>query len=185
VKIYTRTGDRGETGLYGGLRVSKASERVGAYGALDELNASLGVARSRGLAQALDDLVAEVQEDLFVLGAELATVPGKEDSLGMRLVDEASIARLEQHIDASEAALPPLKSFILPGGVAGAAELHLARTVCRRAERLVVALRREEPVRDQVVVYLNRLSDLLFSLARGANHRAGVADVPWTPRPRG
>jgi cob(I)alamin adenosyltransferase len=158
---------------------------VGTYGALDELNAALGVARARGLPAALDALVHELQEDLFVLGAELATVPGKEDTLGMRLLDASSVARLERHIDASEAELAPLKNFVLPGGPGGAAELHLARTVCRRAERAVVALRRQEPVRDVALVYLNRLSDLLFSLARGAAKAAGAEDLPWTPRPRG
>lgn len=182
MKIYTKTGDRGDTGLFGGARVSKASARVEAYGNLDELNAVLGVCRAQGLPAEIDAVVASAQVDLFALGAELATVSGKEESLGIALVGGAEIARLEGAIDASEEALPPLKSFVLPGGTAGAASLHLARTVCRRAERSLVALRDQDPVRGELVIYLNRLSDLLFSLARQANHRAGVEDVPWAPR---
>jgi len=162
--------------------VTKASARVEAYGNLDELNAALGVCRAQGLPAEIDAVVASAQVDLFALGAELATVSGKEESLGIALVGEAEIARLEGAIDASEAALPPLKSFVLPGGTAGAASLHLARTVCRRAERSLVALRDQDPVRGELVIYLNRLSDLLFSLARQANLRAGVEDVPWAPR---
>lgn len=182
MKIYTKTGDRGDTGLFGGARVSKASARVEAYGNLDELNAALGVCRAHGLPAEIDAVVASAQVDLFALGAELATVSGKEASLGIALVGDAEIARLEGAIDASEAQLPPLKSFVLPGGAAGAASLHLARTVCRRAERSLVALRDQDPVRGELVIYLNRLSDLLFSLARQANLRAGVDDVPWSPR---
>lgn len=182
MKIYTKTGDRGDTGLFGGARVSKASARVEAYGNLDELNASLGVCRAHGLPAEIDAVLASAQVDLFALGAELATVSGKEDSLGIALVGDADIARLEAAIDASEATLPPLKSFVLPGGSPGAASLHLARTICRRAERSLVALRDQDPVRGELVIYLNRLSDLLFSLARQANLRADVADVPWSPR---
>lgn len=182
MKIYTKTGDGGETGLFGGARVSKASGRVDAYGNLDELNAHLGACRACGLPDDIDAALAAVQVDLFALGAELATVPGKEDSLSIARVSDAEVARLESAIDASEAELAPLKSFVLPGGTASAAALHVARTVCRRAERALVALQHEEPVRAHAVVYLNRLSDLLFSLARLANLRAGVADVPWSPR---
>ena len=182
MKIYTKTGDRGDTGLFGVARVSKASARVEAYGNLDELNATLGVCRAHGLPPEIDAALASAQVDLFALGAELATVSGKEDTLGIALVGDADIARLEAAIDASEATLPPLKSFVLPGGSPGAAALHLARTVCRRAERSLVALRDQDPVRGELVIYLNRLSDLLFSLARQANLRADVADVPWSPR---
>jgi cob(I)alamin adenosyltransferase len=182
VKIYTKTGDHGETGLFGGARVSKASGRVDAYGNLDELNAWLGVCRTHALPADIDAVLAAVQVDLFALGAELATVPGKEESLGIAKVGDAEVARLEGAIDASEGELPPLRAFILPGGSPGAAALHVARTVCRRAERALVALQHEEPVRGGAVVYLNRLSDLLFSLARLANLRAGVSDVPWSPR---
>jgi len=182
VKLYTKTGDAGETGLFGGARVSKASARVGSYGAVDELNAAVGVARAHGLPAGIDEVLTRVQVDLFTLGAELATVPGKERNIGIALLDDADVARLEGAIDASEAALEPLKTFVLPGGSIAAAHLHVARTVCRRAEREVVALTATEPVREVVTVYLNRLSDLLFSLARQANQLAGVADVPWTPR---
>lgn len=182
MKLYTRTGDTGETGLFGGARVSKASLRVSSYGAVDELNAALGIARAQGLPGDLDATLARIQADLLTLGAELATVPGKEGNLGIALLDEADVTRLEAAIDASESSLDPLKHFILPGGTLAAAYLHVARTVCRRAEREVVALAAAEPVRNLLVRYLNRVSDLLFSLARRANQLAGVADVPWTPR---
>jgi cob(I)alamin adenosyltransferase len=182
MKIYTKTGDDGETGLFGGARVSKASARVEAYGTVDELNAALGVVRAAGAEAALDALLGEVQSDLFTLGAELATVPGKEAALGIPLLNAKDIARLEAAIDASEATLAPLKNFVLPAGTPVAAALHLARTVCRRAERAVVGLPDAETARGELMVYLNRLSDLLFSLARQANHRAGVDDVPWSRR---
>ena len=179
MKLYTKTGDDGTTGLFGGGRVPKASARVNAYGTVDELNATIGLARAAGVAPALEVLLAEIQADLFVLGAELACVPGKEANMKMRLLDDADAARLEVAIDTSESALPPLTSFVLPGGAPTAAALHLARTVCRRAEREVLA---SGDVRGELVVYLNRLSDLLFSLARGENARAKVADIPWAPR---
>jgi cob(I)alamin adenosyltransferase len=181
MKIYTRTGDDGTTGLFGGGRVKKASLRVEAYGTVDELNAALGVARATRLDPSIDAVLAEVQADLFTLGAELACVPGKEEKLGMPLLSSAEGTRLERAIDAAEEGLPPLTSFVLPGGTPQAAALHHARTVCRRAERAVLAIE-EAPSRAEVVVYLNRLSDLLFVLARRANHLAGVADVPWAPR---
>lgn len=182
MKLYTKTGDQGETGLFGGARVSKASDRVAAYGTVDELNASLGMARTHALPSAVDEVLARVQRDLFTLGAELATVAGKEENIGIALLNDDDIARLETEIDVSEAKVEPLRTFILPGGTPGAASLHVARTVCRRAEREVVALRSMEPVRNLPVVYLNRLSDLLFSLARSVNQEARVADIPWHPR---
>lgn len=182
MKLYTKTGDAGDTGLYGGARVSKASARVATYGTVDELNAVVGVARAHGLPRDVDALLAHVQSDLFTLGAELATVSGKEQSLGIALLAGQDIARLEAAIDASELTVEPLKTFVLPGGAPAAAALHLARTVCRRAERELVALAAAEPVRSDLVVYLNRLSDLMFSLARQVNRHAGVADVPWQPR---
>jgi cob(I)alamin adenosyltransferase len=183
MKIYTKTGDDGTTGLYGGARVKKASLRVEAYGTVDELNAVLGVARAGGLERGMDALLAQIQVDLFTLGAELACVPGKEDKLGMPLLGDADAERLEKAIDDGEARLTPLATFILPGGSVAAAHLHLGRTVCRRAERAVLAV--EAPnVRGALVVYLNRLSDLLFVLARVANVVAGEKDVPWVPRPR-
>lgn len=181
VKLYTKTGDDGTTGLFGGGRVKKASLRVEAYGTVDETNAAIGVARAAGLEPFTDGVLAEVQVDLFTLGAELACVPGKEAKMSMKLLGAADAERLEEAIDAAEEGLPPLKSFVLPGGSAQAAALHLARTVCRRAERAVLALD-DAPARAEIVVYLNRLSDLLFVLARKANAALGVADVPWAPR---
>jgi cob(I)alamin adenosyltransferase len=181
MKLYTKTGDDGTTGLFGGGRVAKASARVDAYGTVDETNAVLGVARATGLDPVLDAVLGAVQQDLFVLGAELACVPGKESKLGMALVGAADIERLERAIDDADGACVPLSSFVLPGGSPQAAALHLARTVCRRAERAVLAMG-DAPARREVVVYLNRLSDLLFALARRANLVAAVPDVPWAPR---
>jgi cob(I)alamin adenosyltransferase len=181
MKLYTKTGDDGTTGLFGGGRVPKASARVDAYGTVDEANATIGVARAAKLDPAMDAVLARVQEDMFVVGAELACVPGKEAKLSMPLVGAADIERLEHAIDAAEEACAPLKSFVLPGGSPQAAALHVARTVARRAERAVLALP-DVPARSEVVIYLNRLSDLLFALARQANVVAGVADVPWNPR---
>jgi cob(I)alamin adenosyltransferase len=181
MKLYTKTGDDGTTGLFGGGRVLKASQRVEAYGSVDETNAVIGVARATGLPPVIDAVLERVQEDLFTLGAELACVPGKESKLKMALLGEADIHRLEAAIDAADAACEPLKTFVLPGGSPQAAALHLARTVCRRAERATLAID-DGPVRSEVLVYLNRLSDLLFALARHANKIAQVNDVPWNPR---
>lgn len=181
MKIYTKTGDDGTTGLFGGARVKKASARVDAYGTVDELNATLGVARATGLDPFAEDVLAQVQVDLFTLGAELACVPGKEHKLSMRLVDDADASRLERAIDDADKELPALTSFVLPAGSPQAAAIHFARTVCRRAERAVLSVEDASP-RREVVIYLNRLSDLLFTLARHANHKAGTKDVPWAPR---
>lgn len=186
MKIYTRTGDAGTTGLFGGGRVDKDSVRVEAYGAVDELNAALGVARRTvgpDLA-AVGDHIESIQTDLFALGAELATVTGHEARLSGPRLGTTDITRLEDWIDELETSLPELKNFILPGGSEAGALLHEARTTCRRAERRVVAAGREAPVRNELVVYLNRLSDLLFVLARYVNHRAGVAETIWNPRGR-
>lgn len=180
MKIYTKTGDDGTTGLFGGARVKKNSDSVEAYGTVDELNAVLGVARATKLDPFSEGILAHVQVDLFTLGAELACVPGKEDKLGMALLEMADAERLERAIDDAEKELAPLKTFVLPGGSPQAAALHLARTVCRRAERRVLSI--DEGARSEVVIYLNRLSDLLFTLARLANVKAGVEDVPWAPR---
>lgn len=185
MKIYTKTGDDGTTGLFGGARVKKASLRVETYGTLDEANAAIGkvrVALVGSKAAVLDEVLAPIQSELFTLGSELACVPGKEALLKLALIDQAAAERLERAIDAAEAGLAPLTSFVLPGGTAAAAELHVARCVVRRAERLLVALAESEPVRPEAIVYLNRLSDLLFTLARRANHLCEVADVPWRPR---
>ncbi|NJN66047.1 MAG: cob(I)yrinic acid a,c-diamide adenosyltransferase [Chloroflexaceae bacterium] len=176
MKIYTRTGDNGTTGLWGGQRVTKDAPRVAAYGEVDELNAMLGVVRASGVDPMLDEALGRVQQELFVVGADLAT-PGEATRIDRTSAESA--ARLEQEIDQFEAELEPLRQFILPGGALPSAYLHLARTICRRAERCVVALAAAEPVNQAVLTYFNRLSDWLFVLARLVNVRAGVADVPW------
>jgi cob(I)alamin adenosyltransferase len=182
MKIYTRTGDDGTTGLWGGLRVAKDSLRVQAYGTVDECNAAIGVARAIGLTSELDQLLATIQDTLFVVGSDLAT-PGETTSIPR--VSAEAVAELEQAIDHLESQVEPLRQFILPGGSLAAAHLHLARTICRRAERWVISLAHEEPINPNVAVYLNRLSDLLFVAARAANAQAGIPDVPWnSPRPR-
>ena len=182
MKIYTKTGDRGETGLFGGARLSKASARVCAYGDVDELNSVLGVVCAHVQDEPRLASLRRIQSDLFAVGAELAKNPDKDVDLGMQLIGEPDIERLERAIDACDTELTPLKTFILPGGSIAAAFLHVARTTCRRAERSVVALANAEQVRAELVRYLNRLSDLLFTLARAENQRAGVADVPWIGR---
>jgi cob(I)alamin adenosyltransferase len=182
MKIYTKTGDRGQTALFGGARVSKASLRVSAYGDVDELNSQLGVVCASDADLELKTRLREIQEELFSLGAELAKNPDKDVDLGVPGIADPEIERLEHDIDRFETELEPLKTFILPGGAPSAAFLHVARTACRRAERAVVLLAESEPVRPELVRYLNRLSDLLFVLARVANHRAGVVDVPWLGR---
>jgi cob(I)alamin adenosyltransferase len=183
VPIYTGGGDGGETGLFGGGRVSKDDIRVEAYGAVDELNAFLGLARTSGLPKDLDVLVARLQDELFVLGADLAT-PSDSTARGDRVVRlrEGAAQALEPEIDRLDARLPPLRTFILPGGSPAGAALHLARTVCRRAERRLVTLARKEKVSPGTIVYLNRLSDLLFVMARSANAQAGIPEAPWNPR---
>ena len=185
MKIYTRTGDTGDTGLFGGQRVPKDHIRVDAYGEVDELNAVLGLVVSAiGGDSELAPRLRGIQADLFAIGAHLAT-PAPEDggraSSHIPELPRGRVAEMEQWIDAADGELPPLKSFILPGGAPAAAWFHLARTVCRRAERRVITLAREATVPEEVIVYLNRLSDLLFTLARLSNHRAGVEDVPWRP----
>jgi cob(I)alamin adenosyltransferase len=182
MKIYTKTGDRGQTGLFGGARVSKADPRVEAYGDVDELNAALGTARAAATDSPASGLLERIQSELFALGAELARDPDKNVDLGMALIGDGEIAALEHAIDAHERDLPALKTFVLPGGSLEAALLHQARTACRRAERRLVALDAERSLRGETLRYLNRLSDLLFVLARHANHRAGIADVPWRGR---
>jgi cob(I)alamin adenosyltransferase len=182
MKIYTRTGDAGETGLFGGARIGKDDARVEAYGTVDEANSCLGVVRAAGVSPKTDAALLQIQSDLFTVGAELACVPGKEDKLKLALIGAADIARLEGWIDDAEAPLEPLKNFVLPGGSPGAAELHRARTVCRRAERRTLTAGRASAIRPEIVIYLNRLSDLLFVLARFENHTAGVADIPWHTR---
>ncbi len=184
MKIYTRTGDDGTTSLYGGSRLSKGDARVAAYGTIDEANSAVGLARAHGLPDDVDEVLEGVQRDLFVLGAELASGHNAQAKLGMELIGVEDIARLEAAIDSAEQGLPPLRTFILPGGTPGASALHLARTVARRAERELVRLAEQSEVRAEIVAYANRLSDLLFVLARRANHAGGVDDLPWVPRRR-
>ena len=183
MKIYTKTGDAGETGLFGGGRTPKDSPRVAAYGAVDELNAALGLARALDPPEFSDGLLQTIQRDLFTIGAELATPdPDKLHKALSRsgaALGDSETAALEDAIDGHEARLEPLKNFILPGGTPKAAALHLARTVCRRAERAVVAAGRHERISPAILRYLNRLSDLLFVLARPANAHAGRPDVKW------
>ncbi len=189
-KIYTCTGDRGNTGLVGGRRVSKDSPRIWAYGTVDELNSAIGLARAfnsekKTIAGAkLDDFLAKIQNDLFDLGAELATLP-EDRQTGMPSIEKQHIAKLERLMDKLNAELGPLREFILPGGSQMAATLHLARTICRRAERFCVRLARSESIGEQVVPYLNRLSDALFVLARWANKKRNIREIFWKKgRPR-
>jgi len=182
-RVYTRQGDAGETSLAGGQRVPKDSRRIEAYGTVDELNSFVGQAR----ASATDPSVAElagillrVQHELFNLGSILATLPEDVHPRQARIT-EAEIARLESEIDRMNAGLPPLRSFVLPGGSRLNAELHLCRTVCRRAERLVIGLAREEPIPAEAVQYLNRLGDAFFVWSRWASHRSGVPETLWEP----
>lgn len=179
MKIYTRTGDRGETGLFGGQRVGKDSLRVDAYGTADECSAALGLAVSLCRDQQLAGWLQELQRELFDLGADLSTPEGAPGAERVKRLQPGQAERLERLIDQVTAELPPLDRFILPGGTTAASALHLARTVARRAERAVVRLERVEPINHQCVVYLNRLSDLLFTLARLANHRAGQPEPTW------
>jgi cob(I)alamin adenosyltransferase len=179
VKIYTKTGDSGETGLLGGARVSKAAPRVSAYGDVDELNAWIGLVRSTKPDDRLNAMLDRIQRELFAIGARLADPTGAvADRVAKASVTSDDVTRLEGWIDELEGELPPLRRFILAGGTPSAASLHVARTVCRRAERAVVALGPDAVERD-VLVYLNRLSDLLFVMARAANHRSGIAESEW------
>lgn len=181
MKIYTKTGDTGETSLFAGGRVKKHDPRVDAYGTVDELNAHLGFLRTYEMPQKAQAWLEDIQNVLFVVGSDLATpLDAKADWL-VRL-DEAPVLRLEAAIDEMTAALEPLQSFILPGGTSAAAYTHVARTVCRRAERCCVALAQDHEVNAQVIVYLNRLSDFFFTLARWLNHRAGESETKWSVR---
>jgi len=184
VKIYTRRGDAGETDLFGGSRIGKEESRVEAYGAVDELNALAGLCAATTTHEDLRSALRSVQEQLLGLGADLASAdPGRSggDAAGPR---SEHVVDLENHIDALERELEPLKRFILPGGTRAAAAFHVARTVCRRAERRLVALHRETPVSDVALSYVNRLSDLLFVMARVENRRAGQPDIEWQARER-
>ena len=186
MKIYTKTGDSGETGLFGGARVSKADPRVAAYGDVDELNAWLGLTRASfgnvPESRELVSMLEHIQRDLFALGSRLSD-PGHKIAgrVTKATIGASDIARLEGWIDQLEAQLPPLTRFILPGGAAAGASLHVARTVCRRAERAMVALLQGDDTafESDLLVYVNRLSDLLFVMARSANRRAGTQEIEW------
>jgi cob(I)alamin adenosyltransferase len=177
MKIYTRTGDDGSTGLIGGTRVRKSDARIECYGTIDELSAAIGLAAVAADAS-IAPLLAQIQHDLFVVGAHLAA-PDASATSGLPDLDEAIVTRLEMQIDAAEAHVGALRNFVLPGGSEPAARLHLARTICRRAERLVVDFSMDRPVDPTILTYLNRLSDWLFVHARLANRLLGVDDVPW------
>jgi cob(I)alamin adenosyltransferase len=181
VKIYTRTGDTGETALFGGGRVPKDHSRVAAYGDVDELNSVIGLIRATEPAALFDPLLESIQRDLFSIGGHLAT-PDPErvrKALEKATLSPERVSEFERAMDQADQELQPLKAFVLPAGTPKASALHLGRTVCRRAERSVVHLAHDNDVPELFVVYLNRLSDLLFTLARLANHRAGVSDVTW------
>ena len=181
MKIYTKTGDRGETALFGGGRVPKDHPRVSAYGDVDELNSSIGAAMACAPVEFEASLLEAVQRDLFAIGGRLASPEPEKvaKALVKAVIADQRVGELESAIDRADTEIAPLKAFVLPSGTPKAAAFHLARTVCRRAERSVVALHHAEGVPPVILTYLNRLSDLLFTLARLANHRAGVADRTW------
>ena len=178
MKIYTKTGDDGSTGLIGGGRVSKSDGRIDCIGAVDELNAAIGWAAVGAEGELLKSLRA-VQNELFVIGSHLASPDGKATA-SVPALDESAVGRMEMEIDAATAKLPPLRDFILPGGCETSARLHLTRTICRRAERVLVAFSHDRPMSPFIVTYLNRLSDWLFVQGRVVNQQAKVQDIPWT-----
>lgn len=179
MKIYTKGGDRGETGLVGGARVGKDDPRVATYGEIDELSSVLGVARALGMPADLEAKLERIQAELFTLGSQLATPDAGRP--GAQKVQAEWVAALEAEIDSVAAEVPPLRNFLLPGGAPGAAQLYLARAVCRRAERALVAFGRRAALDPLVEVYVNRLSDWLFMMARAVNHRSGIAEPLWRP----
>lgn len=181
-KVYTRTGDDGTTGLGGGQRVPKDSLRVGAYGTVDELNSQLGVALATGLCERLATAIPAIQNELFHLGSDLCILEEDKQRFAVPQIEARHVTALEALMDELSAQMSPLENFILPGGTVGAAQLHVARTICRRAEREVIALGRFEALGAFVIRYLNRLSDALFVMARYENHGRGVPDVLWDSR---
>ncbi len=181
MKIYTKKGDQGKTSLIGGTRVSKSNHRIDTYGTVDELNAYIGLLRDQEVNRVRLELLKEVQDRLFVIGASLATDPDSTSRPAPDLL-ESDVHLLEAEMDLMDAALPELRHFVLPGGHSSVSVAHVARTVCRRAERLVVALDQEEPVDEMVIKYLNRLSDYLFVLSRKMAYELGVEEVKWQPR---
>jgi cob(I)alamin adenosyltransferase len=181
-KVYTRTGDDGTTGLGSGRRVPKDSPRIDAYGTVDELNSQIGVALAIGLDAEVSNALGAIQNELFHLGSDLCVLEEEKERLPVPGISESHVLALESLMDRLSRDLPPLTNFVLPGGWAGAAQLHVARTVCRRAERLVIALSRNERVGRFIVQYLNRLSDALFVMARYENRKRGVAEPLWDSR---
>lgn len=181
MKIYTKTGDAGTTALFGGKRVSKADLRIDTYGTVDELNSWVGLVRDQPVNAARHAVLAEIQDRLFTMGAILATEPGNT-KVKVPALQEEDVLYLEREIDAMDAVLPPMRHFVLPGGHQSVSFCHVARTVCRRAERLAIALHAQEPFDLQVVKYLNRLSDYLFVLARLMAHELKADETPWKPR---
>lgn len=180
MKIYTKKGDSGETSLFGGQRVSKSSKRIDSYGTVDELNSILGIALADEMTQRGGELLHTIQNQLFVLGADLATPRSGKGSEKVKRITEEDVKFLEENIDELDSKLTPLRNFILPGGSKAGATLHHARTVCRRAERITVECRHEEEVSETAIKYMNRLSDLLFVLARFENREAGTPETTWT-----
>jgi cob(I)alamin adenosyltransferase len=179
VKIYTRTGDAGDTALFDGTRVRKSDARVAAYGDVDELNAWLGLVRAEGVDRDVADMIVQIQRDLFALGARLADPSHRiADRVTKATIAAEDVARLENWIDALEAELPPLRRFIVAGGSIAGASLHVARTTCRRAERAIVALE-QDALEPELLIYVNRLSDLLFVMARAVNYRASEPELEW------
>jgi cob(I)alamin adenosyltransferase len=181
MKIYTKTGDTGTTALFGGKRVSKADLRIDTYGTVDELNSWIGVIRDQPVNEKRKIVLVEIQDRLFTIGSILATEPGNT-KVKVPLLAEADITFLEREIDSMDSDLPPMKSFVLPGGNQSVSFCHVTRTVCRRAERLTIALNSQEPVDSLVIKYLNRLSDYFFVLARKMAQELDVEDTPWKPR---
>jgi len=181
MKIYTKTGDTGSTSLFGGRRVSKAELRIDTYGTVDELNSHIGLLRDQPVNAERKNTLIEIQDRLFTTGSILATEPGNT-KLKIPALTETDIQFLEKEIDSMESSLPPMKSFVLPGGHQSVSFCHIARTVCRRAERLAVALNNQEKIDELVIKYLNRLSDYLFVLSRKMTHELNAEETPWKPR---
>lgn len=181
MKIYTKTGDKGTTALFGGTRVPKSDDRINAYGTVDELNSYLGLLRDQQVNKKRHNLLIAIQENLFIIGSTLATEPGN-DKVKIPALKEEAILQLETEMDAMDQELSPMRNFILPGGHEAVSFCHIARCVCRRAERLVVKLADSSPIEDKVVIYLNRLSDYLFVLARLMSKELGAKENPWKPQ---
>jgi cob(I)alamin adenosyltransferase len=182
MKIYTRTGDKGETSLIGGTRVSKADLRIDTYGTVDELNAHIGLVRDQAVNENRRNELKEIQDRLFTIGSELATDPERKSKKLLPVIVDSDVDVLEQAMDSMDADLPPLRNFVLPGGHQSVSFCHLARTVCRRAERLVTALSNAEPIDPLIIKYLNRLSDYLFVLGRKMTQELGIEEVTWQAR---